>query len=80
MTLGCGAGVGVLSAAKAFMERPVAAEIQEEGLLPGRPTNRLWLEPIENVELIELENAGHAAWTDRPEAFHDALIRGLERE
>ncbi len=45
----------------------------------GLETYRPWLEPIDNVELIELENAGHAAWIDRPEAFREALRRGLSR-
>jgi pimeloyl-ACP methyl ester carboxylesterase len=34
-------------------------------------------EVLERVEMTTLENAGHNAWIDRPEAFRDALRRAL---
>lgn len=46
---------------------------------PGLALYRPWFEPIDDIELVVLEEAGHVAWIDRPEAFREALARGLER-
>lgn len=40
---------------------------------------RRWFDGLGNVELVELEDAGHVAWIDRPQAFREALERALER-
>ena len=41
--------------------------------------HRLWTEDIENISILEIENAGHSIWIDRPEAFREALDKALAR-
>lgn len=40
---------------------------------------REWLDPLPGVELVEIEDAGHEAWIDAPEAFRAALVAALAK-
>jgi len=46
---------------------------------PGAAMSRYWFEEGSPVRLTVLENAGHAAWLDRPRAFRTALVEAMSR-
>ena len=41
--------------------------------------HQLWTRDIENIEIVEIKNAGHSIWIDRPEEFRKALDRALAK-
>src|SRR5690606_34626909 len=43
----------------------------------GGELHRQMLEPLDNVEFVLIEAAGHNAWIDRPEEFRAHLRRAL---
>jgi pimeloyl-ACP methyl ester carboxylesterase len=62
------------------LRRPVTVINGDHDLVgfTGRLHRRM-LDPLENVEFVLLENAGHNAWIDRPEALRAELRRARSR-